>query len=103
MIRRPPKSTRTDTLFPYNDALPIYDERAEAGRRHGLSRRPGLPPPPDAGAAVMVNITLNDVGVTLGRRAVVHGVSAAFGAGTLTGIVGPNGADRKSTRLNSSH
>src|SRR3546814_15839372 len=26
MIRRPPRSTRTDTLFPYNDALPILDE-----------------------------------------------------------------------------
>src|SRR3546814_163798 len=25
MIRRPPRSTRTDTLFPYNDALPIYE------------------------------------------------------------------------------
>src|SRR3546814_424343 len=24
MIRRPPRSTRTDTLFPYNDALPIF-------------------------------------------------------------------------------
>src|SRR3546814_4511409 len=23
MIRRPPRSTRTDTLFPYTDALPI--------------------------------------------------------------------------------
>src|SRR3546814_8232769 len=23
MIRSPPRSTRTDTLFPYNDALPI--------------------------------------------------------------------------------
>src|SRR3546814_12232777 len=23
IIRRPPRSTRTDTLFPYNDALPI--------------------------------------------------------------------------------
>jgi len=42
----------------------------------------------------MVNVTLNDVGVTLGRRVVVHGVSAAFGAGTLTGIVGPNGAGK---------
>src|SRR3546814_1845168 len=25
MIRRPPRSTRTDTLFPYTDALPIFD------------------------------------------------------------------------------
>ncbi|HEV2599588.1 ABC transporter ATP-binding protein [Sphingopyxis sp.] len=42
----------------------------------------------------MVSITLNDIGVALGRRPVVHGVSAAFGAGTLTGIVGPNGAGK---------
>ena len=42
----------------------------------------------------MVNITLNDVDVTLGRRTVVQGVNAAFGAGTLTGIVGPNGAGK---------
>src|SRR3546814_20527586 len=26
MILRPPRSTRTDTLFPYNDALPILEE-----------------------------------------------------------------------------
>src|SRR3546814_2979506 len=39
-------------------------------------------------------LPIYEVGVTLGRRAVVHGVSAAFGAGTLTGIVGPNGAGK---------
>src|SRR3546814_15181825 len=27
MIRRPPRSTRTDTLLPYNDALPISSRR----------------------------------------------------------------------------
>ena len=42
----------------------------------------------------MVSIALEDVGVTLGRRAVVRGVSAAFAPGTLTGIVGPNGAGK---------
>lgn len=42
----------------------------------------------------MVSLILDHVGVTLGRRAVVHDVSAAFGAGTLTGIVGPNGAGK---------
>ncbi|KTE39266.1 MULTISPECIES: ABC transporter ATP-binding protein [unclassified Sphingopyxis] len=42
----------------------------------------------------MVSLTLDDVGVTLGRRAVVTGVSAAFAPGTLTGIVGPNGAGK---------
>src|SRR3546814_3276935 len=29
MIRRPPRSTRTDTLFPYTNALPIWDIDAE--------------------------------------------------------------------------
>ena len=42
----------------------------------------------------MVSLVLDHVGVTLGRRTVVHDVSAAFGAGTLTGIVGPNGAGK---------
>ncbi|HKX88578.1 MAG TPA: ABC transporter ATP-binding protein [Sphingopyxis sp.] len=42
----------------------------------------------------MVSLVLDHVGVTLGRRAVVQDVSAAFGAGTLTGIVGPNGAGK---------
>ena len=42
----------------------------------------------------MVSVTLDNVEVTLGRRTVVRGVSAAFGAGSLTGIVGPNGAGK---------
>src|SRR3546814_4789502 len=31
MIRRPPRSTRTDTLFPYTDALPVFDDVAVIG------------------------------------------------------------------------
>src|SRR3546814_2918805 len=49
MIRRPPGSTRTDTLFPYTTlfrSLPA-GARARAGRslppRHRLQRRPGQP------------------------------------------------------------
>lgn len=42
----------------------------------------------------MVSLVLDQVGVTLGRRAVVQHVSAAFHPGTLTGIVGPNGAGK---------
>ena len=42
----------------------------------------------------MVSIVLDQVGVTLGRRAVVRDVSAEFGPGTLTAIVGPNGAGK---------
>ena len=42
----------------------------------------------------MVNLVLEKVGVTLGRRAVVRDVTAAFGPGSLTAIVGPNGAGK---------
>src|SRR3546814_13101434 len=39
MIRRPPRSTRTDPLFPYTDALPIFDvlvvEQVAAVQRPG--------------------------------------------------------------------
>src|SRR3546814_2355892 len=31
MIRRPPRSTRTDTLFPYTTALPIFTQQRPAG------------------------------------------------------------------------
>src|SRR3546814_6917141 len=34
MIRRPPRSTRTDTLFPYTTLF-----RSPADRHHGISRR----------------------------------------------------------------
>src|SRR3546814_3600958 len=45
MIRRPPRSTRTDTLFPYNDSLPIYGRIREENPRkstaaQGPSGRP---------------------------------------------------------------
>src|SRR3546814_2595948 len=42
MIRRPPRSTRTDTLFPYTT---LFRSRGQADRRHRLARGAG-----DAGA-----------------------------------------------------
>ena len=42
----------------------------------------------------MVTIVLENLGVALGRRAVVEDASATFAPGTLTGIVGPNGAGK---------
>src|SRR3546814_5359200 len=40
MIRRPPRSTRTDTLFPYTTLFRSHD-RADAQGRGGLERGPG--------------------------------------------------------------
>lgn len=42
----------------------------------------------------MVMLELEAVSVTLGRRSVLNGISARFGAGALVGIVGPNGAGK---------
>src|SRR3546814_9124187 len=36
MIRRPPRSTRTDTLFPLHDALPIFPEGAYTRKQNPL-------------------------------------------------------------------
>src|SRR3546814_1470803 len=60
MIRRPPRSTRTDTLFPYTDALPISggdDGQHQDGRQvgqHGHDLRG------DAEAAGALGIELGD-------------------------------------------
>src|SRR3546814_1303030 len=50
MIRRPPRSTRTDTLFPYTNALPI--SAATARSAPATARCPTGPPadPPTTGA-----------------------------------------------------
>src|SRR3546814_17441033 len=37
MIRRPPRSTRTDTLCPYNDALPSAVGQAAAANEQALA------------------------------------------------------------------
>src|SRR3546814_16558780 len=39
MIRRPPRSTRTDTLFPYTTLFRSADEAGQAGRRRADGRR----------------------------------------------------------------
>src|SRR3546814_4291069 len=51
MIRRPPRSTRTDTLFPYTTLFRSYDIRRRRRRRRGTGGprssgpRPSGPPP----------------------------------------------------------
>src|SRR3546814_16119327 len=40
MIRRTPRSTRTDKLFPYTNALPIWQEDQLRRLTHSFSNRP---------------------------------------------------------------
>src|SRR3546814_12703097 len=95
MIRRPPRSTRTDTLFPYTPlfrsypALRLRRTRASAWSRD-LYRETVLTP--------------SDL---IWPLFVTDGMSAREPVGSLPGVerlsVDLLGEDRKSTRLNSSH
>src|SRR3546814_1806284 len=55
MIRRPPRSTRTDTLFPYTTLFRSARPRAHAGRQRNLrpGRNGGRDPQPAAPAAAL--------------------------------------------------
>src|SRR3546814_11763048 len=87
MIRRPPRSTRTDTLFPYTTLFRSY-------RRRTLSL--------EAEAQHLVVECLARHSEALGGPAAVEAVppQSVDDAVLLAAAVG---LDRKSTRLNSSH
>src|SRR3546814_1739931 len=116
MIRRPPRSTRTDTLFPYTTRFRSMTSAAPCSG----SRRTFLPPKPETAKQGLHNMTrLN------GKTAVITGGATGIGLaaakrfieeGAFVFIFGRrqdaldaavaelgSNADRKSTRLNSSH
>src|SRR3546814_19435522 len=92
MIRRPPRSTRTDTLFPYTTLFRsgLGVDRTLVlvnGRRHITSQEGYF------------EIDTNTIPTDLLDRVdiVTGGSSAVYGSDAMAGV------DRKSTRLNSSH
>src|SRR3546814_5642566 len=116
MIRRPPRSTRTDTLFPYTTLFRSRHAGAEAvvsgaarRSRTGARDLDGL----YAGPAAVVRCTaVRSVRCDCTERPVQSAALAVFGAAppprcaadSVTGTTAsPDSADRKSTRLNSSH
>src|SRR3546814_14169849 len=97
MIRRPPRSTRTDTLFPYTT---LFRSTAEQ-LRNRQRRQVEVPFPADEGFA-LVDAALREL------PRVVDVESARDSLRVRAGIdrpdpYGAHGRDRKSTRLNSSH
>src|SRR3546814_1219841 len=117
MIRRPPRSTRTDTLFPYTTLFrSVEDARLGIAPRSAVRRRA---PRIDGYAIIRWLIDRNErtgrpaefvlsgcAGrvVCVNRRGRTLGIEAA---GEPCGFLGAlrflDPADRKSTRLNSSH
>src|SRR3546814_12863317 len=101
MIRRPPRSTRTDTLFPYTTLF-----RSQARTRAGGSLPAGDHPLHWQEARADRIAGVGQVGHP--RRRVPDRLAAegrAGGAAATSNAAGAvaDRADRKSTRLNSSH
>src|SRR3546814_12097773 len=90
MIRRPPRSTRTDTLFPYTTLF-----RSEAGGRSAAPSS-GLA----AGCLQATRANGRASARATARELRAKGVRTI---GLSRTVVGALWADRKSTRLNSSH
>src|SRR3546814_11028954 len=97
MIRRPPRSTRTDTLFPYTTLFRSV-ALAEVGDVADVRR------------AEHPELGLHRAGVAVGagRAALARldnpaGVPGAGGGQRAGGDLDLHDRDRKSTRLNSSH
>src|SRR3546814_16149132 len=100
MIRRPPRSTRTDTLFPYTTLF-----RSEVGNALTATTRLAGESVDSGGfqTGLEVESGCGKGGACIGGDTVVlqAGTSDGSQALTLDGTV--QGEDRKSTRLNSSH
>src|SRR3546814_6588058 len=105
MIRRPPRSTRSDTLFPYTTLFRSHLVQDIGREILGYAQIKALQAGAHAGDGAMV----------VGALYIDGPVKAAFPLGDVVGDVGheiriaafrlahPTVLDRKSTRLNSSH
>src|SRR3546814_16889336 len=99
MIRRPPRSTRTDTLFPYTTLFRSY-RLADVAIDHSQD----VGPLPASSIATIIKV-FEDAGARA-RASSIH-VNAWFGdydkATMAAELLADDLGDRKSTRLNSSH
>src|SRR3546814_1246798 len=108
MIRRPPRSTRTDTLFPYTTLFRSIDGLVHTGRALGMpGQRLGGRDPWHVGAEGLSDrFQLGDVADRRGgavRIDIVDGRVAQALHGEAHAAHRSLAGDRKSTRLNSSH
>src|SRR3546814_2026098 len=104
MIRRPPRSTRTDTLFPYTTLFRSAAVEGEAVARSGAGGGDIRAPPAALVAghlhARAVNDDVDPLALWGPHREAVRHLESSSRASTTTGKAS---RDRKSTRLNSSH
>src|SRR3546814_2358178 len=113
MIRRPPRSTRTDTLFPYTtlfrSSMPYVAQNFLGGREFAATGTEGGPQDNGCGRSPRVlNISANSGVLGAGGGGVdLKGTLTDVLTGRVwsfqTPVTGALAVDRKSTRLNSSH
>src|SRR3546814_9736818 len=109
MIRRPPRSTRTDTLFPYTTLFRsgLVDLHVHLTGDPGDDYRAAAVDPDEWGVVVgakNAGITLRAGFTTVREAGSAQYTAYALRRGTANGFIeGPRIVDRKSTRLNSSH
>src|SRR3546814_6207290 len=116
MIRRPPRSTRTDTLFPYTTLFRSLPDPTKEDARNYVASHPDLFRQRKLFAVEQLRMdhpadkaflkklkplkTLGEVQALAARE----GIKYHRGKGTLDAMQAPPElVDRKSTRLNSSH
>src|SRR3546814_8320232 len=106
MIRRPPRSTRTDPLFPYTTLFRSLKQVIVADRAaaDALAKKVASGTAIDAAAraAGLEASTITDVEKQDYAKSASAGAADAAFAAARGAVVGPV-QDRKSTRLNSSH
>src|SRR3546814_2680345 len=106
MIRRPPRSTRTDTLFPYTTLFRSATATNSPHRGTEAGNRP-------------MRVQIRHITKTFGRYTALDDLTLDIEEGQFCALLGPSGSgkttllrivaglefpeDRKSTRLNSSH
>src|SRR3546814_2638704 len=117
MIRRPPRSTRTDTLFPYTT---LFRSKTNAGVTLAVIRRDGDPldnghridhnyfgprPPLGSNGGETIRIGTSEESLSDSHTIVERNIfDRTSGEVEIVSVKsGGNIVDRKSTRLNSSH
>src|SRR3546814_15641483 len=99
MIRRPPISTRTDTLFPYTTLFRSLRAFLGSGKRCSMPRSPDGSYSLPAGTLVSSGDTI----LVSQHNPAMQDIASALGKSLDRDGTGGMRSDRKSTRLNSSH